>query len=70
MRELIGGASELVIRFDEENPPDMQSVVNLVQAEPDRYYITTPATPKLHCKIKKEKADTDGRAYLAEVENF
>ena len=70
MRELIGGASELVIRFDEENPPDMQSVVNLVQAEPDRYYITTPATPKLHCKIKKEKADTDGRAYLAEVEKF
>ncbi len=68
IREVMGKADEVQIKFDEENLPDMQRVVNLVQSEPKKYALSSQASPKLRLFIKRTKFDKDGTEYLKEVQ--
>lgn len=67
--EMIGSDNDIVMQFDLENLPDMQSIVDAISAHPKDLYMTNPQNPKLHFK-KKRPTPANENGYLSDLEKI
>ncbi len=64
--EMTGSAEQIIMRFDPDNLPDMQRIVELVLERKKELFLTNPSMPKLHFKIPKPAPSAEAE-YLKKI---
>lgn len=64
--EMTGSADRIIMRFDPENLPDMQILLEVMNENPKKMFMTNQSNPSLHFMIDKPKP-ADESKYLKEV---
>ncbi len=67
--EIIGNDEKIILKFDTENMPDMQNIINYMTEIPKKLYMTNPENPRLHYKISKPNASGE-QSYLNEIKDL
>ncbi len=67
--EIIGNDEKITMKFDPENMPDMQNIINYMTENPKKLYMTNPENPRLHYKISKPNTSGE-QAYLNEIKDL
>ena len=65
--DVIGSDGRVLIKFDEENVPDMQPCLALIENRPRQVRIINPKSPRIEIKLDKAKEDLHGSEYLKEL---
>lgn len=65
--DVIGSDGKIVIKFDENNIPDMQACIKLIENKPRQVRIINPKSPRVEIKLAKSSDDIHGAAYLKEL---
>lgn len=68
--DLRGSSDNVSIKFDQNNLPDMEACLNLINNRPFQVSILSPASPRLNIKLKKDKGDLHGKVYLSELKSI
>ncbi len=67
--EIIGNDEKITMKFDPENLPDMQNIINLMTEQPKKLYMRNPDNPRLHYKISKPNTAGEQK-YLNEIKDL
>ena len=67
--EIIGNDEKIIMKFDTENMPDMQNIIDYMTESPKKLYMTNPENPRLHYKISKPNASGE-QQYLNEIKDL
>ncbi len=65
--DVIGSDGRVLIKFDEENIPDMKPCLALIENRPGQVRILNPKSPRIEIVLKKSKDDFHGDKYLKEL---
>lgn len=62
--DLSGGEGKVLIKFDEDNIPDMKPCLRLIENHPREVRLLNPTVPRIEIKLDKAKEDIHGTEYL------
>lgn len=69
IKEIIGNAEQVVMRFDEEATPNLQYVVDYMTSHPKEMFVTNPKNPRLHLKLSKP-VPREEENYLKKIHHY